>query len=124
GLTVGDASEAQALAGLGTSVEFGGERLEIRPLRFGQALDILAIAAPVVESLAGNAERIEGGDDLSYFIGLFARHRKEVPQVLALAIGRDVAFIEGGEVDQILELFSAVYEVNRDFFDQRLAPAV
>lgn len=117
-----DAKDVQALAGLGTTVEFGGERLEVRPLRFGQLLDILAVAGPVVQDLSAGADSAE--DELGFFVGLFARHRKEIPYVLAMATGRDVAFIEDGELDQVLALFTAVYEVNRSFFDQRLAPAV
>lgn len=124
-----EAKEVQALAGTGTAVEFGSERLDVRPLRFGQLLDILAIAGPVVESLSAAAGPsadgfAAGADDIGFFVGLFSRHRKEVPQVLALAVGRDVDFIEAGELDQVLELFAAVYEVNRSFFDQSLAPAL
>lgn len=119
-----EAKEVQALAGTGVDVEFGGERLEIRPLRFGQLLDILAVAGPVVDSLSSQGECDGAGDDINFFVGLVARHRKEVPQVLAIASGREVAFIEAGELDQVVNLFAAVYEVNRSFFDQSLAPTV
>ncbi|KAF1697993.1 hypothetical protein CSC62_07560 [Pseudoxanthomonas jiangsuensis] len=116
-------NEAQALSGAAVGVvAFAGERLEIRPLRFGQLLDILAVASPLIESLTalGNAS----ADDLGFFFELVRKHRQEVPQVLALATGREAAFIESAELDEVLDLFAAVYGANRDFFDQRLRPAI
>jgi len=116
-------NEANALSGADAQVvEFGGERLEIRPLRFGQLLDIVAIASPMIESITALTSGT--GDDMAFFFELVRKHRREVPQVLALATGRDAQFIEDAEIDQVIELFVAVYGANRDFFDQRLRPAI
>ncbi len=117
-----DMSEVQALAGAGTAVEFRSERLEIQPLRFGQALEIIAAAAPLVEGLVAYASQSGLNDDIVFFTGMLAKHGDQVPRVLAIASGRDAEFIKGGDLAETLELCGTVYEVNRDFFDQRLAP--
>jgi len=117
-------AEVKALAGAGKTVEFGGERLEIQPLRFGEALDIIATAAPMVESLVDYAAKGAGVDEIAFFARLMAKHRAEVPRVLSIATRRDQAFIEAGDLAEAVDLCGTVYEVNRDFFDQRLAPVV
>lgn len=115
--------DAQALAPAPVEVRFSGERLAIRPLRLGEALEIIGRAEPVIEAFL----TVPGGvsaEDLGFFTRLVARHRNEVPQVLAIATGRDPDFIASGDLAEALELLMTVYRVNRDFFDQHLAPAV
>lgn len=119
------ASEAQALSALGTTVDFAGERLDIRPLRFGALLEIIAIAAPLVDAVAAAASGLVGeADELAFFLRLVSAHHREVPEVLGLACDRDAAFIASGELDDVVRLFMAVYQVNASFFDQRLGPAL
>lgn len=117
-------AEVKALAGVGKTVDFGGERLEIQPLRFGEALDIIAIAAPMVESLVDYAANASAADEVAFFARLMAKHRGVVPKVLSIATRREEAFIEAGDLAEAVDLCATVYEVNRDFFDQRLAPAI
>ncbi len=115
--------EARDLAAFPSVVDFRNERLDIRPLKFGVGLDIICVASPVVEAIfareSGDAASV---DDVAFFMGLIRQHRDDVVKVLALVAGRDADFIEGGDFAEVLELGVTAYAVNRDFFDQRLAP--
>jgi hypothetical protein len=103
-------------------VLFKGERLVIRPLTIGQLPRLVRAAKPVVDAVLelDGAPSESGLIDLA--LQLIADHGEALPAAAAIAINKDVGWVAEGDTAEFLELAIAVFEVNRDFFVQRLGP--
>jgi len=95
-------------------VEITGNRIEITPLRVGEFPAMLRAIRPFAEQLAGEPD----------WLALLAGHGESLLDALALACRRPREWVDGLDLDDALQLVAAVFEVNADFFVQRLAPAV
>ena len=93
----------EAIAPSTREVEYAGERLVVQPLTVGQIPAVVRNARPVINSvLALEASDDDEGALVDLALDLIERH--------------------GGGVFELVRLGRAIYEVNRDFFAQRLAP--
>lgn len=116
-------NEAATLAALPAEVTFKGERVEVHPLTFGTGLKLLAKCAPVVDAFARTGMPVQAdGDLLAVLLYLAERHTDVLPQALSIASGLPVETIESADFDDVTALAIAIYEVNADFFGQRVAP--
>jgi hypothetical protein len=106
-------------------VLYRGERLEIRPLTVGQIPKVVRLARPIIdELLAADLDGTggDGGDIVDLVLRMVSDHGEAAMQAAAVLTGRPVDWIEGGNAAEFALLARAVYEVNRDFFGQALAP--
>jgi len=85
----------------------------ITPVRVGDLPAFLAAIEPVTRELA------EG--DL---MAALTRNAEQVIQATAIGAGVDREWLNAQSLDVLLELATAVIEVNADFFVQRLLPAI
>lgn len=117
---------------------YRSERLVIQPLTIGAAPKIVRLARPVINAvldLEGIPDKNDGAIvDLA--LDMIEKHSDGLFAAVAIAIDReieveeggkktrvpDVAFVQGGDIDEFIELCWTLVEVNRDFFDRRLKP--
>ncbi|KLJ02820.1 DUF6631 family protein [Luteimonas sp. FCS-9] len=103
---------------------YRGETLDLRPLTVGATPRIVRLARPVINSLL-DLEALPDEDEGAWIdlaLDLIEKHGDAVFQAVALAVGREPAWIEGGDIAEFVDLCRGLYEVNRDFFVRRLAP--
>lgn len=91
----------------------GGETLTLTPMRFGQLARALKLVGPLANRLAVDSVDL---------LALLADEGDKLIALAALLSGKDVAWIEALPTDEAVQLLSALYEVNADFFARRVAP--
>lgn len=106
------------------AVTYLGERLEIRPLTVGAVPGIVRLARPVIDAVLQLQdvpdENSEAMVDLA--LDMIDKHGEALFGAVALAIGREADWVRQGELDEFISLCKRLVEVNRDFFEKRLAP--
>jgi len=107
-----------------TGVTYRGETLDLKPLTIGAVPPILRLARPVIDEVL-NLEKIPddaAGELLDFAITMIDRHGEALFAAVALAIGREREWVEGGDIGEFIDLVRTLVAVNRDFFVQRLLP--
>jgi hypothetical protein len=105
-------------------VRFLGEQVTVRPLQIRQIppfTRLVRMAAPALMRLYA-ARGAKDGSYESAFLDLIADHGETIIAVCAVAVDRDAAWVDTGNVDELLALVIAIVEVNQDFFAKRVAP--
>jgi hypothetical protein len=105
-------------------VRFLGEQVTVRPLQIRQIppfTRLVRMAAPSILRLYGSRGATDGSYEVA-FLDLIADHGEAIIAACAVAVDRDAAWIEKGEVDELLALLIAIAEVNQDFFAKRVTP--
>lgn len=112
-----DLKELATLQPLTKSVHIASqnETIEVKPLKFKQLLKALQL----LNVMAGS---VNYEVDERNFIYLIAEHPDEIIDFLVLALGKDREYFDNIESDEGVELAVAVWQVNQDFFVQKLAP--
>ncbi|WP_339751909.1 DUF6631 family protein [uncultured Marinobacter sp.] len=95
-------------------LDIAGERIEITPLRLGEFPAMLKAVRPF-------AAQLEADPD---WLSLLAEHGEALLDSLAVACRRPRDWVDGLALDEALTLAASVFEVNADFFVQRVAPNV
>lgn len=104
-------------------VTYRGERLEIQPLAIGVLPKFVRLTRPVIDALLNSSEEaLQDGGDVDLLLDLVGEHGEACFEAAALVTGKPVDWICGGDLAEFAQLATAVLEVNRDFFTQRLAP--
>lgn len=108
----------------GSSVSYLGEQLEIKPLTIGQLPRLVRAARPVIDAVL-KIEQLpdENSDELvALVLELVDKHSDGVFAVAAICSGKDADWLQNGPLDEFVILAKSIFEVNRDFFVQKLAP--
>lgn len=116
--------ELEVLEPAGSSIPYRGEAIEVRPLEIGQVPQLVRKcrgAVNVVLAMDSLPDTNELGF-LDLLMDLIGSHGEELYEGVAICVGREPAWIAKGKLDEFVVLATAVFEVNRDFFVQRLAP--
>ncbi len=95
-------------------VDIAGEGMEVTPLRVGELPAMLKAVRPF-------ATQLEADPD---WLALLGEHGEALLDALAIACRRPREWVDGLALDEALKLAAAVFEVNADFFVQRVAPNV
>lgn len=108
----------------GSSVSYRSELLEIKPLTIGQLPKLVRTARPVIDAvLALDSLPEEGNGELvTLIMDLIEHHAEQVFTAAAICIDKPADWVEGGSIDEFVVLAKTVFEVNRDFFVQKLVP--
>lgn len=106
------------------ALTYRDEQLDIRPLTVGAVPAIVRLARPVINAVLDLQELPEEGseDMVELAMDLIDQHGEALFGAVALAVGRERAWVEGGDLGEFVELCQALVKVNRDFFVQRLLP--
>jgi hypothetical protein len=95
-------------------LDIAGERIEITALRLGEFPAMLKAVRPF-------AAQLEADPD---WLSLLAEHGEALLDSLAVACRQPREWVDGLAFDEALKLATAVFEVNADFFVQRVAPNI
>lgn len=107
-------------------VSVNGEPLEIKQIRVGQISKAMRIAHPFYIKLkeAKDAAKKSGSEE-DYGFDIYALVMENTDAILdmvALLVSKDRAWVEDLSIENLVALFSAIVEVNLDFFTQRVLP--
>jgi hypothetical protein len=93
-------------------------------MRVGALPKLLRTARPVIERLLDLQDLPEVGDPalVTLLMDLFETHGVSLFAAVAICTGRDQDWLERGDIAEFVQLCQVVFEVNRDFFAERLAP--
>lgn len=108
----------------GSSVKYRGEALEIVPLKIGQLPRLVRTARPVIDAVLAleSLPDENGGELVTLVMDLIEQHDDKVFAAAAICTGKDAVWLQEGDIDEFIVLAKTVFEVNRDFFVQKLAP--
>ena len=105
------------------AVEYRGERLEIQPLTIGMLPKFVRLARPVIDALLeADLAQSPAGAEVDLLLEVIGDHGEAVIAAAALVTAKPQAWIEAGDPAEFVELATAIFEVNRDFFIRKLAP--
>lgn len=94
-------------------VDLAGESLEIAPLKVGELPAFIRAIRPFAQHLTEDVD----------WLTLFGERGDDLVQALALSVRRPREWVAARELDEAIRLAEAVFEVNADFFVQRLVPS-
>jgi len=96
-------------------LEVAGVELPITPIRIGEVPALLAAVRPFAHQL------VDGDPD---WLGLLADHGDALITAIAVASRRPKEWVESLAMDDAIRLATALFEVNADFFVQRVVPTI
>lgn len=107
-------------------VTIKGEQVEIKRIVVGQLTKVMRLSAPFYEEVKTIREQsVKDGTDFNLDVyGSVVRHGDAVVEVIGILTNKPTEWVEGLEIDELVSLFTALLEVNMDFFIQRLLPSL
>lgn len=116
--------ELDVLEPTAIAVVYLGERLEVRPLTVGQLPRLVRTAKPLIDAVLALDALPQDADAglVTLLLELTDQHGEAAITAVAVATGKDAAWIARGNLAEFVELARAVVAANRDFFVQKLAP--
>lgn len=103
-----------ALPPVPVTLVIGSERLELTPLKVGDVPAFARAVQPVAASLSASPD----------WLALLAEHGEAVIDAVAIASRRPPEWVTNLALDDAVRLAEAVFEVNADFFIQRVLPSL
>ena len=103
-----------ALPPVPVTLVIGGERLELTPLKVGDVPAFARAIQPAAASLSASPDWLE----------LLALHGEAVVEAVAIASRSPLEWVRDLELDDAVRLAEAVFEVNANFFIQRVLPSL
>ena len=103
-----------ALPPVPVTLVIGGESLELTSLKVGDVPAFARAVQPVAASLSASPD----------WLALLALHGEAVIEAIAIASRRPPEWVRGLALDDAVRLAEAVFEVNADFFIQRVLPSL
>lgn len=97
------------------SLEIAGVELGITPIRVGEIPALLAAVRPFAHRL------VDGEPD---WLELLSDHGEALIKAIAVASRRPQEWVSGLAMDDAIRLATALFEVNADFFVQRVVPTI
>ena len=95
-------------------VEIAGEHIELTPLKVGEVPAFARAVQPIAASLSASPD----------WLAILAEHGEAVIDVVAIASRRPPEWVTNLALDDAVRLAEAVFEVNADFFIQRVLPSL
>lgn len=111
-----DLKELEALQPQIATVTINNEIIEIKPFKFKQFF----AALKHLSNMIADVNQYE--DQTIQLIRLLGEHPDDVVGLMALATGKPAAFFDTLDTDAGLDIAIAVWNVNKDFFGQKIQP--
>lgn len=104
------------------TITVGAEQVTIKNLKVGKLTQVVAAIQPFAHLLPkpGNNPT---SHPIDYF-ELVINHTDSVIDFTALILDKDPEWVKDLDVDQLVDILSAIVEVNLDFFIQKVLPSV
>ena len=103
-----------ALPPVPLSIEIAGERIDLTPLKVGEVPAFARAVQPIAAGLSASPD----------WLALLAEHGEAAIAAIAIATRRPVDWVAGLDLDEATRLAEAAFEVNADFFIQRVLPGL
>ncbi|SFL93301.1 DUF6631 family protein [Nitrosomonas communis] len=103
-----------ALPPVATSIVVNDETIDITPIKIGELPAFSRAVQPIAAHLSASPD----------WLALIAEHGDALIEALTIAARRPRDWVAELELDDAVKLASTVFEVNADFFIQRLLPSV
>lgn len=103
-----------ALPPVPTSVEVGGQTIDITPLKVGELPAFARAVRPVAQKLSAEPD----------WLLLLSVHGDAVLDAVSIACRRPREWVAGLDIDDAIRLAEAIFEANADFFIRRVVPQV
>jgi len=105
----------QLVAPAAAELTIAGETFAILPIKVKQLPAFARAAQPLLARL-GNGEHLD--------LALLVSEIERVIEMVVVATGRERAWVDGLDLDQLIVLAEKIVEVNAAFFGQRTLPAL
>ena len=96
------------------SVNIGDDTLMLTPVTIGEIPRLLRVIRPFTGALLTDPDWLQ----------ILSEHGDAVLEALAICARKPRSWIDALALDDAVRLFEAVFEVNADFFSQRVAPLI
>lgn len=103
-----------ALPPVTTSIVVNDETIELTPIKIGELPALSRAVQPLTSHLCASPD----------WLALIAEHGDALIDALVIAVRRPREWVAALELDDAVKLASTVFEVNADFFIQRLLPSI
>ncbi len=109
-------------------VTLRGETFEIKQIRVGQLSKAMRITHPFYEQLKSakdKAKSAKSEEENTYGFDIYSlvmENSDTVLELVALLVNKPRDWVDDLGVDELVQLFGAIVEVNLDFFTQRVLP--
>jgi len=110
------------------TVTIRGESFEIKQIRVGQLSKVMRIVHPFYEQLKAVKDKARINRDPqadTYGFDIYAlvmEHSDVVLELVSLLVSKPREWVDNLGVDELVQIFGALVEVNLDFFTQRVIP--
>jgi hypothetical protein len=108
-------SEFDAFGAQPTDLTIADEVLAISPIRVGEIPKILSAIKPFSDQLM---------EDQIDWLGIVTQHGDSLLAAIAIAARKPQDWVEALSLDDAITLATALFEVNADFFVQRVVPTL
>lgn len=108
-------SEFDAFGSQSTNLTIADETLAISPLRIGEIPKILSAIKPFSNKLM---------EDQIDWLGIVTQYGDNLLAAIAIAARKPHDWVEALSLDEAITLATALFEVNIDFFVQRVVPTL
>ena len=105
----------------GKEVQLQGQTFNITPFKLGQLPVVLKAIQKIIQPIK-QAEANGNFNDPAFLMGLIVEAGDDVIQLFSTILNRPIEFVQNFEMDESVNLVTAMIEVNSDFFSKRVQP--
>lgn len=115
-------TELAQLFPIGKQISINEENLTIKPFKFGELPRVFKCIEPITGVLA---QMLASGEvNAGSIAGLVANGGDSILDLIALGTKKPRGWVDQLEMDQGVELLVSIFEVNADFFTQKVLPTL
>lgn len=113
-------NELNTLLPQGKELNIRNENLAIKPFKLGELPKVFKAIDPISKALFDSLSN--GGNQVEMITGLVANGGENLIDLMAIGSKKSREWVEDLELDEGIELFGAILEVNASFFVQKVLP--
>lgn len=110
----GQSADFQTFPPTSVAVQLSCGALELTPVRLGELPRLLAVVRPFADAISAEPD----------WLALLGAHGDGVLELLAITTRKDRTWVNDLSLDDAVQLAASVFEVNADFFVQRVVPGI
>lgn len=113
-------NELNTLLPQGKELNIRNENLAIKPFKLGELPKVFKAIDPISKALFDSLSN--GGNQVEMITGLVANGGENLIDLMAIGSKKSREWVEDLELDEGIELFGTILEVNASFFVQKVLP--
>lgn len=100
----------------------GRASVQLRPITAGQLPRFLRAVRPILLAVTAKGDALKEANAEIQLMDLYIDHGENINAAVAIASGLPLEEVEALPLDDLMRLAVAVWEINQDFFGQRVIP--